>query len=392
MKIFILEDDNAKCERVKEIILNQTWLEVPEVRSSSTLSEAQRILEREVFDFLILDLMVPLRPDTPPTDVTPEIIAIRLDPDCKNRATPAVALTQFEERAIERFKELNECNVTVITYDETSTKWRHALGRTIEDNRPPTHFDFVIVCALRKERDAYVECGYTVGEEVILEDLSCVKISLGNHNGVMIVPTRMGLVGSAIACTKAIERFKPKLIAMSGICAGFDSSSEIYDVVIPQTCYQHDYGKWTNEGFIVEPYQIQLENSIRLKIDQTISRKGFSDQILEGLRYITTEVPEGRQSITSNVKLSVSSSGSAVVASDAQSTAMKSYHRKGVAFEMEAYALYDAAVSSHIRPAYFSAKCVVDNGTSGKSDHYQRIACLLSAKVTAKLALALLDK
>jgi nucleoside phosphorylase/CheY-like chemotaxis protein len=390
MKIFILEDCDSKFEKVEEVIFRRKWLEKPVITRAANFMLAQRALERDVFDLLILDLMVPIRHGSDPEDLTQDISALRLDQDCKNRDTPAVALTQFEDKAEERIRGLNTLGITVITY-APGDEWPKAIERAIDQNEPPLHYDFVIVCALRKERDAYDSLGCEVGDEAIIDDLSCKTLNIGSFSGIVVVPTRMGLVSSAIACTKAIERFRPKLIAMSGICAGFDNTAEIYDVVVPERCYQHDSGKWTNDGFIVEPYQVALETSIRLKIDKLINKVGFNEELLRDIVFSDHESPEDRGFSKNLVKMAVSSSGSSVVASNSQSEDMKNYHRKGAAFEMESYAIYESAVSSCHKPIYFSAKSVVDNGNSAKGDSYHRVACLLSAKVCTAIVKDLLS-
>ncbi|RXE52670.1 MULTISPECIES: hypothetical protein [Pseudomonas fluorescens group] len=380
MKIFILEDNDLKFEAVKELISQKSMLEPPLITRAENFFHAQRVLEREQYDILILDLVVPVRPDGSPEDITGDISGLRLDELCKNRNTPAIALTQFEEKAEEGFRNLNNLGVTVVTYSSDDGHWIGAIDRFIELNQPPLKYDFVIICALRKERDAYHSLGYSIGEEVIIDDLSCKVLTIGSLRGLVVVPTRMGLVSSAITSTKCIERFKPKIIGMSGICAGFDHSSKIYDVIVPERCYQHDSGKWTDDGFIMEPYQAALDESVRLKIDRILNRNGFLDSLLRDIIPGATEFPPGTDAISCSAKLAVSSSGSSVVASSAQSEDMKLYHRKGAAFEMEAYALYDAAVSSCHKPIFFSAKSVVDNGSVSKSDCYHRIACLVSAR------------
>ncbi|MEE3923323.1 hypothetical protein [Pseudomonas viridiflava] len=390
MKIFVLEDNDDKFNAVIELINQKSMLEPPRIERAKSFLHAQRALERDQYDVLILDLVVPLRPDGIPEDVTSDISAMRLDEECKNRNTPALALTQFEEKAEEGFRSLNNLGVTVVTYAPGGGHWIIAIDRFIELYQPPLKYDFVIICALRKERDAYHSLGYAIGEEVIIDDLSCKVLSLGDLRGLVVVPTRMGLVSSAITTTKCIERFKPKLIGMSGICAGFDNTSKIYDVIVPERCYQHDSGKWTDEGFIMEPYHAALDESVRLRIDRILNGSGFCEALVKDIVPGSTEFPPEASSISCSAKLAVSSSGSSVVASNSQSEEMKTYHRKGAAFEMESYALYDAAVSSCHKPIFFSAKSVVDNGSVTKGDAYHRIACLVSAKVCTAIISELL--
>lgn len=392
MKIFILEDEDSKFEQVKIEIERKARLIKPTIFRAKDYLSAQRALERDKYDLLILDLMVPIRPEGTPEDLTADILALRIDDRCINRGTPAVALTQFEDKADERIRELNRLGITLITYSPTED-WASSICRTVDQCEPPLQFEFVIICALRKEREAYRSLNYTLGNEVIIDDLSCITIDFPHARGVIIVPTRMGLVSSAIACTKSIERFNPKLIAMSGICAGFNKSAQIYDIIIPERCYQHDNGKWTDDGFVLEDYQVPLHADIKLKIERFINLPVFLDglrSVVSGIQLKKSQFPEDCEELNLNAFLAVSSSGSSVVASDQLSAEMKSYHRKGAAFEMEAYALYESAHTSSREPMFFSAKSVVDTGDSMKGDSFHPLACMLSAKACVEITLELL--
>jgi nucleoside phosphorylase len=74
-------------------------------------------------------------------------------------------------------------------------------------------------------------------------------MTIGDSRGMAIVPFRMGLVGMAIACSKAIELFRPKIVAMSGICAGVDGESKLLDIVVGQTCWEYQTGKFKDGKF-----------------------------------------------------------------------------------------------------------------------------------------------
>jgi nucleoside phosphorylase len=201
----------------------------------------------------------------------------------------------------------------------------------------------------------------------------------------------MGLVNSAILSARVIDLFRPKLICMSGICAGIEGRADIYDVVVPEMIHQHDSGKWTNEGFVTEIYPIQLEHHTRLAIAQVIGSHDFLTSVQSGIQLAKSEFPEGTNDFNFKVSLLPTSSGSAVVADENMLSEITSQHRKMGAFEMESFALYEAARQSAHNPIYFSAKSVVDNGNSQKGDDFHRVACLLSAKVVQELIQKLLD-
>ncbi|TOF93204.1 hypothetical protein CGJ11_24035, partial [Vibrio parahaemolyticus] len=68
--------------------------------------------------------------------------------------------------------------------------------------------------------DAYRETDATIGQTRKIHGLDCLEITIGSSHGFIIKPHSMGLVNMAITASKAIELFQPKIVAMSGICAG----------------------------------------------------------------------------------------------------------------------------------------------------------------------------
>lgn len=389
MKILLLEDQDCKYEAIESVIKDvDTSIEIVRVKFfCKFISE----INREFYDLIISDLLVPLFEDSLDTsDTTQQMIEECRDHKCKNFRTPIIALTQFDSTAEENFKDLNRKDIVVITYDETNDAWKGSLSDKILKTIPEKSYDFIIFCALKKEADAYDVLGYTNSDdEKIISSLKCKEIQISNRNGIVITLPRMGLVTAAITVTKAIEKFKPKIVSMSGICAGIDGKADIYDVIVPNICHQHDSGKWTTSGFIPELYDVPLQHSVELKIDHIINNKSFIKTIAEDIHLSRSEFPDDKEKLEFKVLLAPTSSGSAVVADDEMNREIIEQHRRKTAFEMESYALYEAARVSQIAPAFFSAKSVVDNGTNNKGDNYHRVACLLSAKVVYEIILKL---
>ena len=56
------------------------------------------------------------------------------------------------------------------------------------------------------------------------------------------MPTHMGLVGMAITASKAIEAFQPKIVCMSGICAGVEGEVGLLDIIIGNICWEYQTG------------------------------------------------------------------------------------------------------------------------------------------------------
>ena len=383
MKILILEDNQDKKNKIVELISGTG--DIDKVDHSKCFSDFIGKSTREKYDLIIVDLMVPPVDGLDAIDISGNLREIR-GPDATNQITPVLALTAFSVIAQDNYEGLNQLDITVLQYKEDDEKWIHAFIEKVASSRPAPHFEFLIFCALDKEAAAYQRLGYQVGQFSNIYGIKYRTIDLDGVKGAIIIPPRMGLVNAAIVCSRAIDLFSPKILAMSGICAGLADKVGIYDIVISEYCYQHDSGKWSDGQFVHEPYAVHLEHSTRLDISNVIESPSFIDDLKEGIEFKSdVEKPLGKNELDFNVMLALTSSGSAVVADSTTLEDIKKAHRKVFAFEMESYALYESCRQALSRPQYFSAKCVVDCGDENKSDEYHRIACLLSAKCTYQL-------
>ncbi len=167
---------------------------------------------------------------------------------------------------------------------------------------------------------------------------------------------------------------------MSGICAGVEKRANIYDVVVSETCHQNDSGKWVDGHFQPEIYSVPIDHQLGLQIDMLISKPEIVGAVRRDIALARDEFPPNVTDFDFRILLAPTSSGSAVIADDDKVDLIGQQQRKLVAFEMEAYAIYEAARLSRFQPKVFCAKSVVDNGGPNKGDAYHRVACLLSAK------------
>jgi nucleoside phosphorylase len=379
MNILILEDTQEKLDKLIKTI-NELDENI-EYKECKVFHDLTVEINRNKYDLVIADLKVPLFDDSSEeVDVADRLLESIREIDCPNFKTPVIAVTKFDQLAEDNFRALNRCDITVITYDKTNDDWKPPFKKKVLSCIPEKSYKFIIVCALEKEAKSYTEAGYEVGERFLSHGITCRTIEIGEHQGLVVTPTRMGLVNSAILTARVIDIFKPKLICMSGICAGIEGKANIYDVIIPETCHQHDSGKWTKEGFIPELYEVQLEHLTKIKIDQIIKENDFITTLKENVVLRGNEFPPKCKDLDFSVYLAPTSSGSAVIADEEILENIKNQHRKKTAFEMESYALYEAARQSSVSPIFFSAKAVVDNGNTHKSDDFHRVASILSAK------------
>jgi len=380
MKILILEDDKVKLENIASAIRRAVPYSV--IDSEECLSEFIKRINRSVYDLIVVDLVVPLFKDESPADVSDRIVEIIRDISGSNFYTPVVAITAYDSAMEEHISDLNKFDINLIKYVSGSDDWVGPFTRKVYSCVPEKVYDFVIVCALDEEARAYQDLGFDVGGVSNKSGIRYSEVSIGDFSGVLAVPHRMGLVNAAIMSSRAIDIFRPRLICMSGICAGIADKAKICDVVIPDICHQHDSGKWTNQGFVPEIYAVQLPHKVMTKIDEILADDGFLQDVVSRV----SRCFHGSNDVVSNVRVyrAPTSSGSSVVASEAFLKEIAAQHRKMTAFEMESYAVYEAARQADSQPIYFSAKSVVDNGDAQKGDDFHRLGSLLSASVVAE--------
>ena len=338
MNILILEDDEVK----RKEICCQIELACPRARLSCVynFSSFLKRIEREDFDLIIVDLVVPQFKDmTSPSDMTVQIIDATRDHYCRNFRTPVVAITSYDVAAEENFRGLNGKDINVITFGAESGDWKDALRRKVLASIPPIQYDLVVVCALEKEAEGFNYADCTVGSSTNLFGLDCKELNIGGKLGVIVTAPRMGLVSAAVTATRAIETFRPKLLCMSGICAGVEGKSEIYDVIVSEACHQHDFGKWGALGFESEVYSVQLLHDVSLRIKQVLGGDGFKEEILKGLVPNRSEIPDGKDVFDFGFCIAPTSSGSAVIAQRNMAEMIRVQQRKMAAFEMESFAI-----------------------------------------------------
>tara|TARA_R110000737_G_scaffold343453_1_gene369431 strand:- start:2124 stop:3296 length:1173 start_codon:yes stop_codon:yes gene_type:complete len=385
MNVLILEDTLAKYNDIEETL--KADISDCNIKHCEYFSQFVMEASKKKYDLVVADLLVPLQKNSSDVqDVTEEIMNTIRDTESPNFATPVIAITGYSAIAEENYEKFNRLDINIVHYDPDSKYWAEAFILKAKNSIPPKTYEFVIFCALEKEAKAFNTLNYNIGPLHSTQGINCREIDIDDKKGIIIVPPRMGLINAAITCSRAIDIFTPNLICMSGICAGIEGKVNIYDVVISSMCHQHDSGKWTSEGFIPELYTVPLLHQTQVDINLLIQKHSFKNDIKNDIKLTKEECPTDSSELNFDILLATTSSGSSVIADNVALEGVKDQHRKLTSFEMESYALYEAARQSSIKNInYFSAKSVVDNGDKLKGDEYHRVACILSAKTVCEL-------
>lgn len=375
MKILIIEDKPEKASQI-ECVVNMFCAEKNDgsntyIEKVSCISSIHKPIFTTKFDLIIFDVYLPLfEHSLEEQNAAKDIICTYKS--SLNANTDAIVLTQQPNSGDSNL--FNENGVVFIEYDDDN-EWTNPLNLVLEKVSKKINFDFLIFCALTKERKAYKHTNATLGCLKTISGLDCQEITIDDKRGLCIKPTRMGLINMAVTATRAIELFEPLFVGMSGICAGQSDRAKMLDVIICTMAWEYQAGKYKSGVFIQEPYQVCLPPEQQNEISQFVEDPKLKDIICEGLSM--------HDHISNmSIKLGPMASGSLVVADSEKMDEIKSGHRKLLGLEMEINALYEAANQTTCKPKYLAIKTATDFGDINKSatDDFQDIGSIMAAR------------
>lgn len=403
MKILIVDDDAAKAKEVNDLLSSALSATNLALQIASSGLEARERLSTTKFDLLVLDIKLPLRPgDEPDRRGGFSLLTEITLSDRFIRPGHVVALTGYDELRQEFDSKFNNGQWSVDTYDPADAGWRERLkakatylekvalqsGKTYET-------DLCIVVALASpELDAVRSLPWNWSEAEALDSVSFLyrgSFASGDKSRSVVATAcpRMGMVAAATLTQKVIQQVRPRILAMTGICAGVRGTCELGDVLLADPAWDWQMGKYLQEAFEIAPDQIPAPLEISQRLALMRNERALMIDVAEKF---TGEKPNSIPS----VRIGPVASGSAVLANQAITDTILKQHRKLVGIDMELYGLYSAARdASPIRPITFGIKSVCDFADHLKNDKLQKYASYMSAQVLRafieKYAAELLD-
>lgn len=253
--------------------------------------------------------------------------------------------------------------------------WKSTLDHLLIQLKKNLKFDFVIFCALLEERNPYITL--ISGNQVTRGGIDCYDISIGKKKGTVILLPQSGLVNAAVTASLCIDRFKPSVVGMSGICGGFKDRARLGQLFVSSMVYEYQSGKWASDGFRHEPYQVATDHMTLIELRALINIDGLIGELEAGFS-------GNRPSVAQKPEVGIFTSGSAVIADKQYITQIEKIHRKVNALDMEIFAVQRAAELSPQKPPCICAKTVVDLCDESKSDDLHSYGSYISAKFLIK--------
>lgn len=368
MKILIIEDDDQKCDEISSH-LESLGVPPPSIVVAKDMAEFLGAFDREV-TLCIIDLRLPAYQGA--TQDNNGIGVLQAMEKAGAGHIKLLAISAYPEEFADLRAQFESRGCLLLDFRNKEV-WRAVVKQMVLEMQSVELMDFIIFCALRKERAPYTAMASLDGSPKSKDNLTRLDVTIAGRRGTIIEMPRMGLVDAAVMAGKCIEKFRPKVVAMSGICAGFEGRAELGQLLVPELAYEYQSGKWTDEGFSGEPYQVPIGERVRVLARELIEDSELLSRLEQNLK-------SKRPSTMSEPKLATFTSGSAVIASDEYMAQVATLHRRVAGLDMEVYAIHRAAHIAPCNPDVICAKTVVDLAGGDKDDMLHPYGCQISAR------------
>lgn len=367
MKIMLIEDDEKKMASVVDYLVGKN-VPVTDIICARNMTDFAANLGQNIGLFII-DIKIPSIDNATASQNGPAI----LETIVKAGKTDALllAISSYPEDFPGIRESFEKYGCILASFRETKN-WQSTLDRLLIQLNKNVHFEFLIFCALLEERNPYVVL-HENGRQVIRGTIDCFDVKIAGKSGTVILLPKMGLVNAGVTAAVAIERYRPSVVAMSGICGGFQSRAHLGQLFVSEMAYEYQSGKWSDDGFMHEPYQVATDQRTATLLGSIVNQRDLLAQLESGFQGV-------RPSEQNAPQMGIFTSGSAVVASKALLEQVGQIHRKVHALDMEVFAVQRAAQLAALSPATICAKAVVDLCDSGKNDKIHAYGSFISAK------------
>jgi nucleoside phosphorylase len=397
MKILIIDDETTKTRAIASVIsdVNPNL----DIKIAITAKDARVEMKLIKFDLVILDLVLPnFITSTPNKQTGLNLLTEIIDDDILLEPKRLFCLTGVSN-LVDEYKEfIEEKFVTLHQFVHNEEKWKTSLRNEIIRQLKPKileekrnyEVDFLVITALKDpELSEVLKLNFNwqppdfFGDNTLIHK-GLVPTSSGDKSIIATCLPKMGPVSSAILTSKLIEKYRPRYVVMTGICAGVRSKVELGDVILATSSWSWETGKWSTsngqKSFEIEPHHINIVPRIKSLVEITFKDRSFLFDLYES--FPSKQKPKA----VPNIKTGSIACGSSVISDKSVLRDIKTQDRSMIALDMESYGLYYASfLADSPKPIFFCLKAVCDFADEEKEDDYQHFAAYMSAKVFERL-------
>ena len=385
--ILVVDDDVGKVDRIVRLLV-QVGVRDEDVLTVRDAAAARRALGSRHFDLMLLDVLLPVREGSQPHgDVSVELLRQIVEDNTVHSPSHIVAVTAEPGAARDHQEGFRDLVTQVLHVGPGDSEWERSLSLLIQrlrrgNARDAYECDIAIVTALRSpelEPVLSLEGSKWGPEESIARGVVARTGSLlvgGNSwKAVCAHAPQVGSVAAFHVCMAVTSHFRPKVLAMVGICGGIASDIRLGDVVIATSSWDWQSGKWDQErGLLFEGTQRHIAPellSVAHGTDLTMAHREF-----------VGEKPD----YVPGARAAPMVSGSSVISNGNLHTLLRAQHRKIAAVDMECFGVYFAAgVSETPFPMPVCIKSISDLADSQKDDKYHKFCSAMSVATLMSL-------
>lgn len=92
----------------------------------------------------------------------------------------------------------------------------------------------------------------------------------------------MELVNATAITSRVLEHYSPSVICLSGICGGIGNDVHVGQLLITELCWEYQSGKWAEDFFSAEPYQVDIAEDLRLHFSKAVHDPELIDRLEKG--------------------------------------------------------------------------------------------------------------
>ncbi|MBZ9881959.1 hypothetical protein LB535_06300 [Mesorhizobium sp. CA10] len=396
MKILIVDDHPKRYDRLIAAF-GGIGVAREQIDLVGCANAAREKIEQHLYDLLILDILLPLWPEADESvQHSADLLFEIREKELPNPPRHILGITADREIAASVLREFEDQTWTVLNYADDNDEWvsratncaRFLLARRAEPQKQDERIDLAIVCALAKPEQAEVlKLPWNWSAARPIDDLVFVHdghLEVGGRRLTVCLTTapRMGMVSTGLRTASIIALLKPRLVAMTGICAGVRDKVKLGDVLFADPSWDFQSGKRVRDKestqFSMRPHHLPASALVRSHVEQLRDDKA-------ALGAIAANYPEDPSGVP-RIFVGPVASGSAVLADGNVIKEIRAQHQELIGVEMEIYGMFAAVhAATRPQPLCFALKGVCDFADPDKEDGHQRFAAYASAQVLGLL-------
>ena len=410
IRILVVEDSKEKKERVVELLSARLSEFSPSFDVASDYNLAVDKLKTESFDLVILDLLIPIKNRPPTVENAQSLVEMMFAGDVLPPAH-IIGLTEFSEAAEKVSSFFSDKLLALELFDWTDDDWADKISEKIayvvrskyaSVNFHNSHFstDLLILTARYENEYRPIVDGIIWDTEPIQKSIHFPSYHFSSGrmriDDALILRTavlcigEMGTAAAACVTAQALNIYRPRTVAMLGMCCGFNIKESAKPIGLGDVLIAREVGSWetgkydeNTGGYHNRADTRGIEGHFRTLVSNAVesSKDLLLPECASYLKRASTKSLRKKFDMAAIPKfhLGLVVSGSSIVADKNIISEIVRRQPNALGLDMELYGVYKAVEKClGKKPLVIGIKGVADFGTGTKHDGIQPYASVLS--------------